>query len=366
LPARHRVALAVFLVLVAALIYVLSRGGGAPERSPAFGADVGVMFQARYPPAVVNRALAGVAAAGLGVARVAPLWELTEPAAPQAGRHRYDWRYDDDIAKELAGHGLRWLAVLAFAPPWASVQPGVLHAAPRGTGAYAAYAAAVARRYHGLISAFEIWNEENLPVFWRPAPDPAAYARLYEAARAAIHSVDPGVPVLIGGLAGGHRRFFDRLFRQPGLRGQVDGVAVHAYAASPAGVLAQVRAYRLRLDALGFGAVPLYVTEYGWSSRPVVSVPGGFPVPPGSYAPPSVRPGYIVQTARDLLASGCNVRMAVFYAWLTPQRDPRALYNWYGVAAPNGGATPATREIGRDVGLTRVRAAASASCLPQG
>lgn len=366
LPARQRVALAVFLVLVAALIYVLTRSGGAPERSPAFGADVGVMFQARYPPAVVDRALAGAAAAGLGVARAAPLWELTEPAAPLAGRHRYDWRYDDTIAKELAGHGFHWLAVLAFAPSWASVQPGVLHAAPRGTGAYAAYATAVARRYHGLISAFEIWNEENLPIFWRPAPDPAAYARLYEAARAAIHAVDPRVPVLIGGLAGGHPRFLARLLRQPELRGQVDGVAVHVYAASPAAVLAQVRADRIRLDVLGFGAVPLYVTEYGWSSRPVADLHPGFPVPPGSYAPASVRPGYIVQTARDLLASGCNVRMAVFYAWLTPQRDPRALYNWYGVAAPDGGATPATQEISREAGRTRVRAAASASCLPQG
>jgi hypothetical protein len=375
---RWGVVLVLAVALVAALIYVLSRSGGGPgpppgagglpraARSVQFGADVGVIFQSRYPPATVDRALTSAARAGLGLARVAPLWELTERVAPQGARHSYDWRYDDFIARELAGHGLRWVAVLAFAPAWASVEPGVLHAAPRRPAEYAAYAAAVARRYHGLIAAFEVWNEENLPSFWRPAPDPVAYARLYAAARMAIHSADPGVPVLVGGLAGGHRSFLTRLLRQPELRGLVDGVAIHAYAASPAGMVRQVRGYRRRLDALGFGRVPLYVTEYGWSSRPVPTLFNGLPAPPGSYAPPAVRPGYIVQGAGDVLDSGCNVRMAVFYAWLTPERSPFALYQWFGVASPTGSATPATQAIARQVGQTRVRAAAAGACRPQG
>jgi hypothetical protein len=371
---RWGVALVLAVALVAALIFALSRSGGGPgrspgaggprasERSPDFGADVGEIFQSRYPPAAVDRALTSAARAGLGLARVAPLWELTERAAPQGGRHHYDWRYDDFIAKELARHGFRWVAVLGFAPAWASVEPGVLHAAPRRPAQYAAYAAAVARRYHGLIAAFEIWNEENLPSFWRPSPNPVAYGRLYAAARTALHTVDPGVPVLVGGLAGGHRGFMARLLRQPELRARVDGVGIHAYAASPARMVHQVRAYRLRLQASGFGQVPLYVTEYGWSSRLGARLFNGLPAPPGSYAPPAVRPEYIVQGARDVLASGCNVRMAVFYAWLTPERSPAALYQWFGVASPSGGATPASQAIARRASQTRVRAAAVGSC----
>ncbi len=193
-----------------------------------------------------------------------------------------------------------------------------------------------------------------------------AYARLYEAARAAIRRVDPGVPVLIGGLAGGHRSYLSGLLRQPGLREHVDGMAVHTYAATPAQMLAQVQGYRLALDARGFGAVPLYVTEYGWSSRPIERAPRGFRVPRGSYASPAVRPRFIVQAARDVLASGCDVRMAVFYAWVTPQRTPVTLYQWYGVAAPDGAATPASQAIARQAGLTQVRAAAAGACLPQG
>lgn len=366
LRSRWGLALIVLVALVAALVYSLTRGNRLPKRSPAFGADMGVLFQSHYPAAVVDRALSSAAGAGLGLARVAPLWELTEPAPPQGGHDRYDWRYDDFIAKELAGHGFRWVAVLAFAPSWAAAEPGVLHSAPRGVAEYAAYAAAVARRYRGLISAFEIWNEEDLPVFWRPAPNPVAYARLYEAARATIHSVDPGVPVLIGGLAGGHRAYLTRLLGQPELRGRVDGLAIHTYAANPAQMLAQVRTYRRRLASRGFAGVPLYVTEYGWSSRPIVSAPRGFAVPRGSYAPPSVRPGFIVQAARDVLSSGCNVRMAVFYAWVTAQHTPVTLYDWYGVAAPDGAPTPASESIAQQSGSTGVRAAAAGSCLSRG
>jgi hypothetical protein len=305
---------------------------------------MGILFQNHYPAAVVTRALTSAADAGLGLARVAPLWELTEPRPPSDGRHTYDWSYDDFIAHELAQHGFRWLAVLAFAPAWASVAPGVLHAAPRGTADYAAYAAAVAGRYRGLISAFEVWNEENTPLFWRPAPDPTAYARLYLAARQAIHRADPGVPVLIGGLAGGHRAFLRALLAQPGLRGMLDGIAVHAYGPDPSHVIRQVRADRLLLNSLGAGSVPLYVTEYGWSSRPVAQV-ARRAVVRANYAPAPQRGSFIVQTARALLSSGCNIAAATFYAWVTPETGQHSVYGWYGVASPTGAPTATSEAI---------------------
>jgi hypothetical protein len=351
----------------AGLLIALIQPAGRVRPVGDFGADVGVLFQGHYPSSVVSRSLTVAEDSGLGLARVAPLWELTEPRPPASGRHRYDWRYDDYIAHQLAEHGLRWVAVLGYAPAWASVAPGVLHAAPRPSGNFAAYAQAVARRYRGLIAAFEVWNEENTPFFWRPAPSAAAYARLYVAARSAIHRVDPGAPVLVGGLAGGHPRFLQDLLRQPELRGHLDGVAIHLYTATPALALAQVRRYRQSLRTHGFGTVPLYLTEYGWSSRRIESAALGAAVAPGAFAPPQVRPHLILQTARDVLSSGCGVRMAIFYAWLTQQASPADPYQWYGVAAPSGAATPATRAIGRGVGtLRRVPAVTVSSCSAPG
>jgi polysaccharide biosynthesis protein PslG len=297
-----------------------------------------VLFQSRYPTGAVDRALASAARAGLGLGRVAPLWELTEPRPPRRGHHRYSWSYDDTIAQDLSAHGFKWVAVLAFAPGWASQSPHRLHGAPRTAADFAAYAAAVARRYRGLITAFEIWNEENSAAFWRPRPDPAAYANLYLTARRAIRRVDPRAPVLIGGLADGNAGFLTRVLSGPGMRGHVDGVAVHPYASNPFGVLALVRAYRRRLAAGGAGRVALYVTEYGWATRPRGS---------RTYAPPSVQGPWIAQTAEALLDSDCDVRMAVFYAWVTARRDPRSVDEWYGVASPGGGTSPATAALAR-------------------
>lgn len=285
--------------------------------------------------ASVDRQLAAAAATGLGLARVAPLWEFTEPLPPRGGRHVYDWRFDDFIAHRLAAHSLRWIAVVAFAPGWASVQPAELHAAPRSPSDFAAYAGALAARYHGQIATYEIWNEENSPVFWRPRPDPGAYAELYLAARAAIHSVDPGAPVLIGGLAN-DPPFLSRLLAVPGVAGQIDGVAVHPYGANPLAVLARVRDYRLELRSLGAGGVPLYVTEYGWSTSP----PGN-----NTYAPASQQGPFIGQVATALLRSDCGVHAAIFYAWTTADHNRADRDQWYGIVPSNAAASAATASV---------------------
>ncbi len=300
-----------------------------------------IFFSSRsFDPSLANRELAAAAADGLGVARAAPLWEFTEPQPPSGGTHHYDWRFDDFMAGRLAAYGFRWIAVLAFAAGWASIEPHALHSPPRAAADYAAYAAATAARYRGRIVAYEIWNEENLSAFWPPAPDAVSYARLYLAARAAIHRADPGVPVLIGGIgglaSGNGTAYLAQLFQQPGLKGQVDGVAVHPYGRDPAEVVARVRGYREELRLLGAGGVPLYVTEYGWSASPPSAL---------TYAPPALRGAYLGAVAQELLRSDCNVRSAIFYAWTTPEQNPASVDDWYGVAGRDAGSTPTTTAV---------------------
>jgi hypothetical protein len=313
-----------------------------PTRTANFGVDVGELFFLDPPPsgaALVNPELAAAAAAGIGLARAAPLWEWTEPQPPTDGRHRYDWRMADFIAGTLASHGLRWIAVLAYSPAWASETPHQLHGAPRTPAEFASYAGALARRYRGSIAAYEIWNEENSAAFWRPAPDPSHYAEVYAAARAAIHRADPGAPVLVGGLANTNwSSFLSKLLRQPELRDAVDGIAIHPYGPDPGAVLAQVRDYRLLLRLLGMGGIPLYVTEYGWSTQPV----GG-----RSWAPAAQRVPFIEQVAQDLLNSDCGVPLVVFYAWMTAEENPKNPDDWYGVAPRSASPAAATSAISK-------------------
>jgi hypothetical protein len=320
-----------------------------------FGADVGQVFQLRaFDAALADRLLEVASADGLGLARAAPMWELTEPDPPVAGRHRYDWRYDDFIAAALRASHLRWVAVLAYAPRWASRAPHALHGAPRSVRDFAAYAQAVARRYHGLIAAYEIWNEENSGAFWRPAPNAAAYARLYLDARAAVRAVDPAHPVLVGGLANGNPGFLIRLLVDPALRGHVDGLAIHPYGRDPSAVLARIATYRAGLRTFGAPTLPLYVTEFGWSTRPA-----GNP----TYAAPGRRAAFIEAVARALAGSGCGIRMLILYALYTPRIDPRAANDWYGVASAAGASAGVNRALaGAARALAAARGSAAAPC----
>jgi len=343
------VVLTVALAILTGIAVVLAvSGGGAPkprtsvlptrQATSDFGADVSAMFLNRpVGGASVDRSLGAVTADGLGLVRAAPLWEFTEPRPPLSGVHAYDWRFDDLIAGRLAAHGLKWIAVLAYAPGWASLTPRQLHGAPRVPADFAAYAGALASRYRGQIVGYEIWNEENSAVFWRPTPDPAAYARLYLTARAAIHAVDPGVPVLVGGLANG-TQFLPRLMSVPGLAGQIDGFAVHPYGPNPTEVEARVRGYRLELRSLGGGEIPLYVTEYGWATQPAANP---------TYATPAQQGPYIGAVAQTLLRSDCDVRDVIFYAWSTAERTPTDRDQWYGIAGPAGAPTAASASVAK-------------------
>jgi hypothetical protein len=368
----------VAVVAVAVVVLLLTNRASKPTVAPApppeppalpaptgpeqFGVNVNWLFDSDlYPPALVAAQLQELEQTGATVARTDALWERAEPAAPVAGVHHYDWSFDDAIATALAEHGLQWLAILDYTAPWALSVPGQDHSPPSSDADYAAFATAFAGRYgaggsfwasHPDLTAepvrsFEIWNEPDNPQFWVPEPDPARYAGLYLAARAAIKAVDPGARVLIGGLAHPTAFLPALLSARPDLAGHIDGVAIHPYGPTPAAVLADVRHARATLHSLGLGSVPLYVTEFGWATQP----PGGV-----AYAPALLRPGYISATVAGLGHSGCGIAAATLYTWVTPERNPLDRGDWYGISPPSGGSSPAVTAF-----ATGVKAAGGAS-----
>ena len=104
---------------------------------------------------------------------------------------------------------------------------------------FARFSAKVAARYKGKVNAWEIWNEPNETRFWRPAPDPAGYARLLNLTYEAIKQVNPAATVILGGLST-HcansadymtwRTFMDGFYRAGGAR--FDAFAIHPYYAN--------------------------------------------------------------------------------------------------------------------------------------
>lgn len=320
--------------------------GTASRRSAVrFGVSVNRLFNdLAYTPAQIDAQLGALRATGASLARTDAFWEAAEPAPPTNGVHRYDWGFDDTIASALATHGLTWLPIIDYTAPWAESIPGKDHSPPRAPDDFAAYAAAFAARYgpsgafwrsHPSIApeptdTYEIWNEPDGVAFWIPAPNAAQYADLYLRARSAIRAVQPGARVIIGGLSNATGFLPALLAARPDLRGHVDGVGIHPYSADATGVLAAVRADRELLRNLGMRDVPLYVTEFGWTTRP----PGA-----RDFAPAALRPGYITNSLRGLGHVDCGVAAAILYTWVTPQRSMTDGEDWFGIHAPSGAGT---------------------------
>ena len=190
-------------------------------------------------------------------------------ASVEATQGQFDWAGPDELISQAASHHLSVLMVIDTSPAWASgastSQSNWRWLPPRSPAAYGAFAAAVAARY-GAGGAFwrehphlplyppagiELWNEENIKMFWvNESPVPAVYAAMVKAAYTAIKKADPGMTVLVGGLApigayddvtcGGRearattiRRgtglITCRLFYADGIHGYFDAVAWHFY-----------------------------------------------------------------------------------------------------------------------------------------
>jgi hypothetical protein len=317
-----------------------------PQSSEQFGVNVNRLFNDRtFTPAQIDSQLQALSATGATLARSDALWEAVEPAPPTDGSHHYDWSFDDMVAGSLAAHRLRWLPILDYSAPWARTQPTLLHSPPRSPSEFAVFAAALAERYGPggafwrehpelapqPIGTYEVWNEPDNGVFWQPAPDAPAYADLYLATREAVVRVDPSARVIVGGLISAFRFLPALLQSRPQLRGALEGVAIHPYGSDPAVVLAKVRQARVTLAALGLRSVPLYVTEFGWTTHP----PGAL-----NFAPESVRPRYIERALAALGHTDCGIAATVLYTWVTPERNPAQKEDWYGIHPPGGGSSP--------------------------
>ena len=318
--------------------------------SEDFGANVNLLFNGHGPPAAtIATQLHALRATGATIARSDAFWEASEPSPPTDGHHMFSWSFDDQIATALATAGLRWLPVLDYTAPWAQSIAGQDHSPPRSDAEYAAYAEAFAARYgpQGTfwdehpelaqlpVQTFEIWNEPDNGTFWTPHPDAAAYAGLYAAARNAIDAVDPTARVVIGGLTRLPSFLPAMVAAMPGLRDHIDGVGIHPYGTPPV-ALARVTAARAALRLLGLGSVPLYATEFGWTTR----FPGAL-----DYVPAAQRPGFILRTLAEFDHGRCGLASAVIYTWYSPQQNPADSQQWYGISATSGAATPDTAAL---------------------
>jgi hypothetical protein len=208
-------------------------------------------------------------------------WREIEPAPGD-----YFWEYADWLVRAAEYYGLDLVLRLDHAPTWAISTDSEL---PVDVAAYTAFVGRVADRYRGRVLAYIVWNEPNLALEWEgKPPDPAGYASLLCAARPAIHSADPEALVVSAGLAPTNHTdrsaLDDRLYLEAmygaGAAGCFDVLGAHPYGfayppqdphdAHDGLNFARLADLRTIMVAEGDGDKPVWATELGWTTDPVV------------------------------------------------------------------------------------------------
>ncbi len=137
------------------------------------------------------------------------------------GRGQFDWAKYDRIVELTAAHGLRLLVRLSNPPAWsrADAAAGDL-APPDDFQDFVNYAVAVAERYRGRITHYQVWNEPNIyPEWGNSFVEPARYTELLCRTYAALKRVDRDIVVVNAAIAptvslDGYYGFSDLIFLQ--------------------------------------------------------------------------------------------------------------------------------------------------------
>lgn len=278
-----------------------------------------------YQPGAID----DIAAAGVGTLRQTFDWQYLRTG------DTLNWDILDHYVGGAAQRGISIIPVLFNPPSELTTTPA--SGALRGfyptadPGAIGSYGAQLAARYGTTgsfwaqhpnierhpITTWQIWNEPNLPVYWRPHLSPKGYAQMLCGAYRQIKAVDPAAEISTAGLPKSRIRssmwpskYVPRMMKAGG-RGCFDTVALNAYAPTGKGVVKLVSQFRRLLNRLGARNVGLRVTEFGWADQ-------GPERPRAAFTAGSNRQGrFISQAIRGLwhARKRLKLRGAVYYAW---------------------------------------------------
>lgn len=146
---------------------------------------------------------------------------------------------------------------------------------PRKPELFGKFMYRLASRYQG-VDAWQVWNEPNIPAYWRPVENPRAYGELLLTSARALRLAAPDKPVVMGGMA-----YYSQMPVKGGLMLEALGelgvqelntvVAYHPYTQKPEGNEAKLpdfvqHARQLNAMLRDAGVRKIWATEWGWSS----------------------------------------------------------------------------------------------------
>lgn len=218
-----------------------------------------------------------IASSGAGWVREDFHWFWIEP---EPGR--FQWDYYDHMVDLFTARGVNIIGVLGHPPGWATAEESDEYSGPSFYGpdanAFAEFAYQVVTRYRYRIIHWEIWNEPDNPQFWKPAPDPVAYAALLSTVYPVISAAAPEANVLLGGINPFDSSFLQRV-AEVGAWWAFDIINIHPYVdpgrPEDNGEIGDAALRGIQQVTNWAGGKPVWATEFGWSARPTERDPAG-------------------------------------------------------------------------------------------
>jgi polysaccharide biosynthesis protein PslG len=247
-------------------------------------------------PEVRAQSLALIRAAGFGAIRQQFVWEDIEihgkgdfidrrndPAGVDA------WAKYDNIVDLAAAEGLTIIARLDNPPAWTRALTNTIgaHAPPDNFADYGDFVAAVAERYAGRITYYQLWNEPNIYPEWGEQPaNPEAFTELFCLGYRRVKMADPAAVILspalsptiaIDGRNLNNLIYFERMLAA-GAGDCFDILAAQAYGlwSGPSDrrlrpTFFNYQSHLYMRDILvrhGYATRPVWISEMGWNVVP--------------------------------------------------------------------------------------------------
>lgn len=184
----------------------------------------------------------------------------------------FDFSRHDGWVNDMVSRGIRVIGVLDFANTLyngkANDPNGVKYAfqTKAELDAYVRYVSKTVEHYKGKIDMFEIWNEPNIPNFWKPETNSIDYATMVKAAAAAIREANPDAYIIAGALGDQNDTGFLTDLFEHGAYPYIDAVSYHPYIYpySPDGRYGNKPELMAGITASYGGWKDMIVTEFGW------------------------------------------------------------------------------------------------------
>jgi hypothetical protein len=232
-------------------------GAAASDRRFGLVADIGTRFDGDTRR---NAPVGILAGSGATWAKEEFRWDTLEPS-----RGRWTWGRLDDVVNAERARNLEILGLLDYSTGWAVGEAGELSTAPPPRELWANYVAQTVGHFKDRVHVWEVWNEPNVPVFWRGSKE--QYADLLRVTYDTIKGVDPGATVLGPAISGVDE---DWLAAMPW--DKMDAVSLHLYV-PPAALNDQGYSLfdqglpNLKSILARFPAKPIWITEFGFASQ---------------------------------------------------------------------------------------------------